>query len=452
VKKGKSDVILSTSSTSKSIENTVSSVLGAKFLIGLAKIDIDLNGIVEKNQSRAPWKIEGLISTNPMDQDCARDLQFFSINDRPVDLPKITRVLGEVWRSCETTSTSKRPACILKLTLPRSQFDVNVDPSKREVILVEEQKISDILRETLLERWSASSKAMFLTNQVEKTPRKSGTSSERLDFFQFTHSKTPRHSKIIQSEISRKIDSLKELDSVSSNRQERYEKRDFTAIVSPQEEDSNKLTTVQNEQDTPRTFKNNQNCTAEASNEKITSTNLTHETYSSAIFSWKNKKRTREETPTLQPAKQPKQNLQQEKTSVNETMLDGNQVTWHSFRSTEDIMSKASLAKDNLHEIRQYLKVKRHYKSKDSHKEQDETNIPCTPPPIDDLIGEETITPKLLSEEDGKVTLCKQDFLHMDIVGQFNQGFILARCPNNHLWILDQHGVSLVNSSPLLSF
>jgi DNA mismatch repair protein PMS2 len=37
------------------------------------------------------------------------------------------------------------------------------------------------------------------------------------------------------------------------------------------------------------------------------------------------------------------------------------------------------------------------------------------------------------------VNLCKEDFLHMSIIGQFNLGFILARCRNHNLWILDQH-------------
>ena len=45
------------------------------------------------------------------------------------------------------------------------------------------------------------------------------------------------------------------------------------------------------------------------------------------------------------------------------------------------------------------------------------------------------------SNEDTKsvVNLCHQDFLHMSIIGQFNLGFILARCRNHNLWMLDQH-------------
>lgn len=543
VKKGKSDVILSTTATSRSVENTVSSVLGAKFLMGLIRINIDLQSILV-NTKKEPHseskksnqietskqaKIEGLISTNPVDKDCARDLQFFSINDRPVDLPKMTRLLAEVWRSSEsTTAASKRPACVLKLTLPRSQFDVNVDPSKREVILVEEQKINDLLREALIERWStASSEATFVTNHVGTPKQKNvispAISREKFDFRQFMNSNnsTSKQSRTIQSEMSRKMNSVKELNSTSANQHEQWRraKRDFnTAVVSPQEEDnklkrskvqqcelyfSNSLISSESNDDTKESPKDQKDSISK---------NLIQQTpCSAAIISWKDRKRARKEDQTFSEepiAKQSKQKQSVEReiekacatisdvkenklyslannqamneepiekqSKQNQSVLQDiqaekvcktrrdakennvhsenntvNEVTWHSFQSTDDVIMKASLAKNSLNKMRKALlksKGQRHRSFKiktESQKEQDETDIPCTPPPVDDLIGEdESITPKLLNEneEDDKITLCKQDFLKMSVIGQFNLGFILARCPNNHLWILDQHG------------
>lgn len=38
-----------------------------------------------------------------------------------------------------------------------------------------------------------------------------------------------------------------------------------------------------------------------------------------------------------------------------------------------------------------------------------------------------------------QVNLRKEDFAQMSIIGQFNLGFILVRCRNHNLWILDQH-------------
>jgi DNA mismatch repair ATPase MutL len=37
------------------------------------------------------------------------------------------------------------------------------------------------------------------------------------------------------------------------------------------------------------------------------------------------------------------------------------------------------------------------------------------------------------------VSLAKQDFRDFTIIGQYNLGFILAKCRKNHLWVLDQY-------------
>lgn len=40
--------------------------------------------------------------------------------------------------------------------------------------------------------------------------------------------------------------------------------------------------------------------------------------------------------------------------------------------------------------------------------------------------------------EDETINLSISDFGNMTVIGQYNLGFILALCPNYHLWILDQ--------------
>lgn len=42
-------------------------------------------------------------------------------------------------------------------------------------------------------------------------------------------------------------------------------------------------------------------------------------------------------------------------------------------------------------------------------------------------------------KEEKTVSLLKEDFLTMNVIGQFNMGFILAQCKKKNLWILDQH-------------
>ncbi len=61
------------------------------------------------------------------------DKQFLFLNGRPVDIPKVSKTINEVWRMYEM---KHKPAYVLDLQLPPGSFDVNVTPNKREVFLV----------------------------------------------------------------------------------------------------------------------------------------------------------------------------------------------------------------------------------------------------------------------------------------------------------------------------
>ena len=132
-KNAKSDVKLATSA-SKSLEQTISSVLGAKFLSGLCQFSVDLKDVVadivdeasneggDLNEKWSQWGIDGLVSKATSEKNAvARDLHFFSVNSRPVELPKVSRAISEAWRSFD--SSGKRPACVLRFRLPNEMYD-----------------------------------------------------------------------------------------------------------------------------------------------------------------------------------------------------------------------------------------------------------------------------------------------------------------------------------------
>ena len=231
---------LQTSERSIRFEDTVSSVLGSKFLSGLCRCRVDLTDAVKSaitakkamaaSASAASvsadgdgasantaggaaaaaaaevdpnsilpgvFRIEGLISKAPAataGQALARDLQFFSINGRPVELPKISRSLGDVWRSYNSdaaaggskgggagnsASSRKRPACVLSLFLPNHMYDVNLSPDKREVLLNEETMICDLIREALLKLWSEQTDGTFVRNEVETMSNNASAGKKR---------------------------------------------------------------------------------------------------------------------------------------------------------------------------------------------------------------------------------------------------------------------------------
>ena len=130
----KTEVKLSTSEKSKSIKETISAIFGSRFLGGLCPLHVSLGDVVKKHSAElssastdssqedkmSMWRIEGLISKAPSltsggKGHLARDIQMFCINGRPVDIPKFSRVVGEVWRSFDSgaagsDSSKKRPA------------------------------------------------------------------------------------------------------------------------------------------------------------------------------------------------------------------------------------------------------------------------------------------------------------------------------------------------------
>jgi len=241
--KQKIEVRLATSESSKTLESRVASVLGTKFLSGLTRIDVDLSKAVQLSSTSTTtnstnndnggtrWKVQGLISHSPASPHSAnaRELQFFGINGRPVDLPSVSRLLGDVWRMFDPTSSTegggesttttgrRRPACVLAFTLPNNLYDVNLSPDKREVMFTEEAAMSELLRDGLMELWSSQSEGKFEANEVESRSNKNGKGGENYH----ERERTKRHE--AHSEENMELTQRNEKSSSSSDRHNEVE-------------------------------------------------------------------------------------------------------------------------------------------------------------------------------------------------------------------------------------
>ena len=70
------------------------------------------------------------------------DRQFFYVNGRPVDYPKIAKTLNETFRAYNTTTTNANyPSCALNFEVPKHLVDVNVSPDKRTIMFTNEHDI-----------------------------------------------------------------------------------------------------------------------------------------------------------------------------------------------------------------------------------------------------------------------------------------------------------------------
>lgn len=100
------------------------------------------------------------------------DRQFFFVNGRPVDMPKVTKLVNELYRGA---NSQQHPIAILNFTVPTRACDVNVTPDKRKVFFSDESFILVALREGLQQIYS-SSNARYSVNKLEEPAKEAGRS------------------------------------------------------------------------------------------------------------------------------------------------------------------------------------------------------------------------------------------------------------------------------------
>ncbi|KAK9832435.1 hypothetical protein WJX74_010234 [Apatococcus lobatus] len=85
------------------------------------------------------------------------DRQFFFLNGRPVDMPKASKIINEMFRSLASPAAAgSRPMAVLDFHLPKDSYDVNVTPDKRQAFLQQEGMLLESLRQELSKLWEPS--------------------------------------------------------------------------------------------------------------------------------------------------------------------------------------------------------------------------------------------------------------------------------------------------------
>jgi len=113
-------------------------VLGAKAMSDLQPFEASLS---------EDCSVAGFVSSPaPGTGRAAADRQFFYLNGRPVDLPRVAKVLKEAFQSFNASQT---PAAILDFRLPPDAYDVNVTPDKRRIMLHAEERLMSALQQAL---------------------------------------------------------------------------------------------------------------------------------------------------------------------------------------------------------------------------------------------------------------------------------------------------------------
>ena len=91
------------------------------------------------------------------------NIQYIYVNNRPVDLPKINRLLNEIWLKY-TLKSHTNISYILNIYLPTYTYDINMSPNKREIVLLYEIDILNWMRITINRLYSETTHGIFLMN------------------------------------------------------------------------------------------------------------------------------------------------------------------------------------------------------------------------------------------------------------------------------------------------
>lgn len=171
--KGKRVVLFSTKGNPSTRENIIN-VFGAKTINALVTLDLELE--LEPSSalhhdtdgSSRLVRVRGHVS-RPANGEGRQtpDRQMFFVNGRPCSLPQFAKVFNEVYKSY---NSSQAPFIFANIQLDTHLYDINVSPDKRIILLHEQSRMLDTLRDSL----GALFKAQDYTVPVAQLSLKSG--------------------------------------------------------------------------------------------------------------------------------------------------------------------------------------------------------------------------------------------------------------------------------------
>ncbi|KAI5785009.1 hypothetical protein DFH27DRAFT_487716 [Peziza echinospora] len=157
--KGKKTLVFSTKANPTTREN-ISNVFGAKSLVALVPLDLEfemqssqrppvMGNWTKKPDESKTVRILGHISKPVVGEGrLAPDRQMFFVNQRPCNLPQVSRAFNEVYKQFNMTQS---PFIFADLQMDTNAYDVNVSPDKRTILLHDQNELLESLKASLTE-------------------------------------------------------------------------------------------------------------------------------------------------------------------------------------------------------------------------------------------------------------------------------------------------------------
>uniref|UniRef100_A0AAQ6ADK1 Mismatch repair endonuclease PMS2 n=1 Tax=Amphiprion ocellaris TaxID=80972 RepID=A0AAQ6ADK1_AMPOC len=190
---GKRSTVLSTSG-SQSMRDSIGAIFGPKQLQSLLPFQqvspteniIEEYGLQNADLPKQLYSITGFVSRGDHGVGrSATDRQFFFINNRPCDPLKVTKVVNEVYHMY---NRHQYPFVALNIAVASECVDVNVTPDKRQIFLQEEKLLLAILKTSLISMYEAGVNKINLNyTPLPTVPSHENTAEPGED----THTATP---------------------------------------------------------------------------------------------------------------------------------------------------------------------------------------------------------------------------------------------------------------------
>jgi len=137
----------------KDLMNNIGSVFGWKQVKTIKKLDFEFDGVI----------IRGYLSDPKEFGKRTTERQMFFMKSRPVDMPKLQRLINHEFRA---RCPNRSPFIVLNINLPEGTYDLNVTPDKRTVFIHNENQILAEIKKHLNTIWDVEQQSYKLAQSA----------------------------------------------------------------------------------------------------------------------------------------------------------------------------------------------------------------------------------------------------------------------------------------------
>ncbi|KAM4025065.1 mismatch repair endonuclease PMS2 [Anomaloglossus baeobatrachus] len=172
VGQGKRTPVICSSGTSSSMKENIGAVFGQKQLQNLIPfVQLPPSEAVCEEYGLNPADVQGdFYNITGYISQCdhgvgrsATDRQFYFINQRPCDPAKVIKIVNEVYHSF---NRHQYPFVVLNICVNSDCVDINVTPDKRQILLQEEKLLLAVIKSSLTAMFSSSVNRLNVNQQL----------------------------------------------------------------------------------------------------------------------------------------------------------------------------------------------------------------------------------------------------------------------------------------------